>query len=147
MKIILLSDVKGKGYKGDVVEVSAGYAQNFLFPQNLAIPASDEAVNRLKAQEKKAKKEAKNENKASRSAAEGLEGSTLTVKAKTNEDGTLYAAVSAKEIVAAAKKAGIKLAVKAIRDHDPIKETGEFSLSAEFKGGFEAQFTLVVEAR
>lgn len=147
MKIILLGDVKGKGYKGDVIEVSDGYAQNFLFPQNLAIPASDDALARLQAQEKKAKREAKQENKVSRSAAESLEGEIITVKAKTNEDETLYAAVSSKDIVNAAKEAGIKLSQKDIKDHDPIKETGEYRLSAEFKGGFEAQFTLVVEAR
>ena len=103
MKVILIESVKGKGFSGDVIEVSDGYARNYLFAQSLAIEATPEALHRVAAQEKKVQKETKRSEKAARGAADALEGMELTVGAKVNEDGVLYGAVSAKEIVAAAK--------------------------------------------
>ncbi|MBI2476725.1 50S ribosomal protein L9 [Candidatus Uhrbacteria bacterium] len=146
MKVILLKNVTGKGMEGDVVDVSNGYARNFLFPQNLAIEATPEALERLKAQERKAAKEAKGRDRASRQSAEALEGSELVVRAKVNEDGTLYGAISAKDIVKAARAGGMALKPEYIREHEPIKETGEYALWADFPGSYEASFHLIVEA-
>ncbi len=147
MKVILIENVKGKGFRGDVIDVSDGYAQNFLFPQAMGVPATPDAINKIKAQEAKALKEAKRGEKISKEGANMLEGVELTVVARTNEDGTLYAAVSAKDIVKAAKEKGIKLGVKQIQSHEPIKETGTFELVAEFAGGYEANFSVVVEEK
>lgn len=147
MKVILLKDVKGKGYKGDVIEVSDGYANNFLFPQALGVAATKEALDKMKAQEKRAAKESALADKAARKSVSELEGVTVTVKAKTNDDGTLYAALAEKDVVKAAKEDGVSLKPKQIRFTSPIKETGSHQVVAEFKGGYEAEFTVVVEAK
>ncbi|MBT6254175.1 50S ribosomal protein L9 [Candidatus Uhrbacteria bacterium] len=147
MKVILLEDIKGKGYRGDVLEVSDGYAQNFLFPQAMGVPATPDALAKIKAQEAKAAKEAKRGEKASKDAAGMLEGVVLTLSAKTNDEGSLYAAVSAKDIASAAKEQGIKITPKQVKAHDPIKEAGTFELTAEFPGGYEASFSLIVEEK
>ena len=144
MKIIFLQDVRGKGKRGEVKEVSDGYARNFLFPQTLAVEATPDALNRIAAQDQKAKKEAKRSHKAARVVADALEGAELTVTAKVNEDGVLYGAVSSKEISAAARAAGIALKPTQIKDHEPIKELGEYNLEAEFPGGYEASFRVMV---
>ncbi|MEK7529962.1 MAG: 50S ribosomal protein L9 [Patescibacteria group bacterium] len=144
MKVILIESVKGKGFSGDVIEVSDGYARNYLFAQSLAIEATPEALHRVAAQEKKVQKETKRSEKAARGAADALEGMELTVGAKVNEDGVLYGAVSAKEIVAAAKASGATLKTEYIKDHEPIKELGEYDLEAEFPGGYEATFRVIV---
>lgn len=147
MNVILLKDVKGKGYKGDVVEVSDGYANNFLFPQALAVIATPEALARVKAQEKRAAKESSKAENASKQSAAKLEGLVLTVAVKTNEEGALYAALSGKEVVKAAKEKGLALTPKQIKFTDPVKETGNHAVTAEFSGGYEAQFTVTVEAK
>lgn len=144
MKVILIDNVKGKGFSGDVIEVSDGYARNYLFAQSLAIEATPEALHRIAAQEKKAQKETKRSEKIARAAADVLEGMELTVGAKVNEDGVLYGAVSAKEIVAAAKASGAVLKPEYIKAHEPIKELGEYDLEAEFPGGYEASFRVIV---
>ncbi|NQV12016.1 50S ribosomal protein L9 [Candidatus Uhrbacteria bacterium] len=147
MKVILLEDVKDKGYKGDIIDVSDGYAKNFLFPQSMGVPATPDAIAKIKASAAKAVKEAKRGEKVYKDAAGQLEGAELVLSAKANEEGSLYAAVSAKDIVAAASEQGIKLTPKQIADHDPIKEAGSFELTAEFPGGYEATFTLIVEEK
>ena len=147
MKVILLKDVKSKGYRGDVVEVSDGYANNFLFPQALAVLATKDALAQIQAQENRAVKETVKADSAAKKAVTELEGSVLTISAKTNEDGTLYAALSEKEVVKAAKEKGIMLKPKQIKFSDPIKETGMHAVVAEFKGGYEARFSLEVSAK
>ena len=147
MKVILLKDVKSKGYKGDVVEVSDGYANNFLFPQALAVPATPESLAKMKAQEKRAARESSLADKAARKSVSELEGVTVTVTVKTNDDGTLYAALPEKDVVKAAKEDGVSLKPKQIRFSTPIKETGTYQVIAEFAGGYEAEFTVVVQSK
>ncbi len=147
MKVILLENVKSKGYKGDVIDVSDGYAQNFLFPQNKAVEATQEAIDRLRAQAKKAEKEVKRASKAVRDAAQALEGAEILVQAKTNDDGTLYGSVSKNDIIKAAKASSITLKASNLKGYEPVKEVGEHSVTAEFSGGYEASFRLIVEAK
>ena len=147
MKVILLQDVKGKGFKGEVIDVSDGYARNFIFQQNLGVPATQEALNKMKAKEAKAKRDAKKVSRAAQEQVQALEGAELTIALKANEDGTLYASVSEKDVVKAAKEAGHKLTPKQVKMEEAIKETGTFTVSAEFKGGFEAEFSLTVTAK
>ncbi|HBU27622.1 TPA: 50S ribosomal protein L9 [Candidatus Uhrbacteria bacterium] len=147
MKVILLKDVKGKGYKGAVVDVSDGYAQNFLFPQALGVPATKEALLKMQAQEKRVERElVKVDDQARRAVAE-LDGTTLTLAVKANDDGTLYAAVSEKDVVKAAQEQGVKLKPKRVVFSAPIKEIGSFLVVAEFPGGYEAEFSIIVEAK
>lgn len=147
MKVILLQDVKGRGFKGNVIEISDGYANNFLFPQALAVPATQQALERIHAQEAKVAKLATREEKAAREAAKALEGAELTVAEKADEKGTLYAAVSAKEVVKAAKAQKISLKPEHVVFGKPIKQVGTYTLTADFPGGYEAEYTLIVEAK
>ena len=145
MKVILLCDIAGRGYKGDVLDVSDGYARNFLFPQACAVPATPEALQKRKAEDDKRTREAKEQNKAARKTAESLDGKEILMCAKANEDGTLYAAVREKDIAAALKKHGFSVPENAIILPGHIKDAGDYKITAEFSGGFEAEFKLTVE--
>ncbi len=147
MKVILLKDVKGRGFKGSVIEISDGYANNFLFPQALAVPATQAAMDKLRAQEAKTARLAAREEKAAREAAKAMEGLELTVAAKADEKGTLYAAVSAKDVVKAARAEGVSLKPEYVVFSKPIKQTGVYMLTVEFPGGYEAEYSLTVESK
>ena len=147
MKVILLQDVKGKGYKGEVIEVSGGYANNFLFPQALAVPATSDALAKMKAQEVKAAREAARGDKEAKETAGELDGKTFSIALKANEDGGLYAAVKAGDVVKAVKEGGGKITPKQVKFKDPIKEVGAHQVTIEFKGGYEAEITLNIEVK
>ena len=104
MKVVLLADVKGSGKKGELVNVSDGYARNFLFPKKLAKEANAQAMNELKnAEEAKAYK-IKTETEAAKKAAGVLEGKTVRLTAKAGQGGRLFGSVTAKEIAEALKE-------------------------------------------
>ena len=104
MKVVLLADVKGSGKKGELVNVSDGYARNFLFPRKLAKEANAQAMNELKnAEEAKAYK-IKTETEAAQKAAAILEGMTVKMTAKAGLGGRLFGSVTAKEIAEALKE-------------------------------------------
>jgi len=98
MKVILLKDVKGQGKKGEVKNVSEGYANNFLFPQQLAVPANDSSMKVLDNQ-KKAEQRKKDEEKAAAvELGKKLEALTVQLKAKSGKDGRLFGAITSKQV-------------------------------------------------
>lgn len=105
MKIILLQDVKTLGKKGDVVEVSAGYARNMILPKKLGVEATPKNLNDLKLQNQHADKVAQENLEKAQELAKDLEGKVVEVKIKTGEGGKIFGSVSTKEIAAAAKRA------------------------------------------
>ena len=98
MKVILQQDVRGQGKKGQMVEVSDGYARNFLLPRKLAVLATAENVNTMKQQEKARKAQEAAEKAEAEALSKKLEGLTVKVAAKAGEGGRLFGAVTAKEI-------------------------------------------------
>ena len=104
MKIILLQDVKTLGKKGDVVEVSAGYARNMILPKKLGVEATPKNLNDLKLQNQHADKVAQENLEKAQELAKDLEGKVVEVKIKTGEGGKIFGSVSTKEIAAAAKE-------------------------------------------
>ena len=104
MKVILKQDVKGQGKKGELVSVSDGYARNFLFPRDLAMPADAQAMNELKNKESAAVFHQQEEKKAALAVAELLKDKTLTVKARAGQNGKLFGSVTTKEIAEELKK-------------------------------------------
>lgn len=146
MKVILLKDVKPHGKEGEVVEVSEGYARNFLFPQNAAVQASQGALSALTTKQKQASAKEKRELAKIRALATALDGLQLTVLSKANEHGKLFAALSEKELVKALKKEGHEVEQKWIRFERPIKELGEQSVRLELPHGLEAEIQLTIEA-
>ncbi|KEQ22200.1 50S ribosomal protein L9 [Paenibacillus tyrfis] len=124
MKVILLKDVKGQGKKGEVKEVSEGYATNFLFKQQLAAPASDAAMKTLE-QQKKAEDRKKAQEKAdAQELGKKIGELTVQLKAKSGADGRLFGAVSNKQVAEALEKQGIKLDKRKIVMDEPIRTLG-----------------------
>ena len=98
MKVILKQDLKGQGKKGDLINVSDGYARNYLFPHGLAIEANASAMNELKNREQSAAYRMEQEKKQAESTAEALQGKTLKIKARGGQNGRLFGSVTTKEV-------------------------------------------------
>ena len=121
MKVILLQDVKALGKKGDVVNVSDGYARNAIFPKKLGVEANAKNLNDLKLQNKHAQENYE----AALAMAENLKDKKVTVKMKAGEGGRTFGSVSTKEISAAAKEQlGLELDKKKMQLAEPIRSFG-----------------------
>ena len=146
MKVILLQEVKGKGKKGQMLEVSDGYARNFMLPRKLAIEATPDAVNTMRMNDKAAAE------KAARERAEALETSrklremTVVVTAKGGGAGKLFGSVTNQEIADALKqKAGITLDKRKIVISDPIKSVGTYTVTCKLGYEISAPLTVKIE--
>ena len=139
MKVILQQDVRGKGKKGQMIEVAEGYARNFLLPKNLAVLATADAMNTMKLQAK-ADAEAK---AAAQELAGKLKGCQVKIAAKGGAGGKLFGAVTAKEISEQLKaQHGMELDSKKLVLAEPIKTFGSFEVKAKL--GFEITGTVYV---
>ena len=98
MKVLLLQDVKGQGKKDQIVDVSDGYARNFLFPKKLAVVADNKAMSEAKSKEEAKQYKLSEDKKAARALADKLSSLTVTVKATSGADGRLYGSITAKDI-------------------------------------------------
>ena len=143
MKVILQQDVKGQGKKGQLVNVSDGYARNFLLPKKLAVIATAENVNTMKQQEKARKAQEAAEKAEAEALSEKLKGLTVKVAAKAGEGGRLFGAVTAKEISEQLKaQHDMELDSKKLVLAEPIKTFGSFEVKAKL--GFEITGTVYV---
>ena len=144
MKVILLQDVKGQGKKGQVVNVSDGYARNFLFPKKLAVEADNTAMNELKNREAAAAHHKQEEINAANNTAKQLSGKSVTIKAKASSNGKLFGSVTSKEIAAEIKKSlGIEIDRKKMSVAD-IKNFGEYTAEIKLYTGITAKITVKV---
>ena len=145
MKVILLQKVNGLGDKYDTKEVADGYARNFLLPQNLAEISTPERAAVM--EERKAKEigDAQKDLERVEALAEKLEMLEIIVKAKAQEDGTLYGSVGPKEIAAAIKKHHTSIDEKQISVKNPIKKIGDHEAVVNLNHGLEAPITVIVE--
>lgn len=147
MKVILLTDVKGQGKKDQLVEVSDGFARNFLFPQKKAIPADSKAQNELKGKEESKKFRHDEEYKAAKELESKLSEVTVRIKAASGSDGRLYGAVTAKEIAQELEKLhGISVDKRKIGLDNPIRAYGSYRISVRLFEDVSGTFTVVVEA-
>lgn len=125
MKVILLADVKALGKKGEIVNVSDGYARNMLFPKKLGVEANAKNLNDLKLQNQNKEKVAQENLEAAQKFAKELESITVEVKIKVGEGGRVFGSVSAKEIAEAAKKQlNLDIDKKKMVMESPIKSLG-----------------------
>ena len=145
MKVILLEDVKGQGHEGDIVEVSEGYARNFLYPQHLAVEATPQMLAEREAKAKAASNKVRKEDKASRKLAAELDGAEVIIAAKA-DNGTLYAAITAKDIAKELKAQGYKVKPEFIK-FEGTKEVGTSEVVVSLPGAYDATITVVVEAK
>ena len=148
MKVILQQDVKGQGKKGQLVDVSDGYARNFLLPKKLAVIATAENLNTMKQQEKARKAQQAAEKAEAEALSKKLESLTVKVAAKAGEGGRLFGAVTAKEISEClAQQHGLNIAKTKLVLDEPIKACGGYKIKAKL--GYEivgAVNVMVVEA-
>ena len=132
MKVVLLQDVRAQGKKGEIVNVSDGYARNFLFPKKLAVEADSKALSEAKAKEEAAKYRIEEEKKAARATAEKLKGITVVLTAAHGEDGRLYGSVTSKDIAEALKaQHGIEIDKRKLVLPDAIKAYGMYKIDVK----------------
>ena len=145
MKVILLQDVKGKGKKGQMLEVSDGYARNFMLPRKLAVEATPDAINTMKMNDKATQERIAREKAAAMEIAKKLRGMTLTVKAKGGGAGKLFGSVTNQEIADALAKTGIKLDKRKISIAEPIKNVGTYTVTCKLGYEISAPLTVKIE--
>ena len=148
MKIVLLQDVKALGKKGTVVEVSEGYARNFLLPKKLGAPATADNLNTLKLQKANEERVAAAELAEAKDIAAKIEAGSVTVAIKGGENGKTYGSVSTKEIADAAKKQlGLDIDKKRIVLAEPLKTFGTHEAVIKLHREVQAKLKVkVVEA-
>lgn len=145
MKVILLKDVPGTGKKGETKTVADGYARNFLLKSKMAKIASEKAVNESAAEEEKKKRDTEKELREFQKAAGNIDGREIELEEKVNDEGRLYAALSAQAIAKAVKtQLGTAVQPKQVVFPKPIKEIGEHEICIRFGHGIEAELTVVV---
>ena len=136
MKVILQQDVKGQGKKGQLVEVSEGYARNFLLPKKLAIAATTDAINTMNLKEKARKAEEARQKAEAEEIAKKLKDCKVQLTAKAGNGGKLFGAVTTKEISEGLKKQfNIDIPKQKLVLDEPIKAFGTYQVKAKL--GFE----------
>lgn len=145
MKVILLQDVKGQGKKGQIKEVSEGYAANFLFPKGLARMATEGNVKTLENQNAAEQKRKQKEKEDAIELGKKLEELMVEIKAKAGEGGRLFGAITSKQIAEALSKMGIKIDKRKIELEEPIRSLGvtqiPVKLHTEVKATLKVQVT------
>ena len=143
MKVILQQDVKGQGKKGQLVEVSEGYARNFLLPRKLAIEATTDAINTLNLKEKARKAEEARQKAEAEEISKKLKDCPVKLTAKAGNGGKLFGAVTTKEIAEGLKKQySIDIPKQKLVLDEPIKSFGTYQVKAKL--GFEINGTVSV---
>ncbi|MED4955726.1 50S ribosomal protein L9 [Paenibacillus sp. FSL R5-0527] len=131
MKVIFLQDVKGQGKKGEIKNVSEGYAQNFLIPRGLVRPATEGNVKTLEQQTAAELKRKAQEKEDAIQLGKKLEEITVELKAKAGEGGRLFGAITSKQVADALEKAGVKLDKRKIEMPEPIRSLGVTQVSVK----------------
>ena len=146
MKVILLQDVKGKGKKGQMIDVSDGYARNYMLPRKMAVEATADAVNTMKMNDKAAAEKAAKERAEALEISRKLREMTLIVKAKGGGAGRLFGSVTNQEIADALKaSSGISLDKRKIVIADPIKNVGTYTVTCKLGYEISAPLTVKIE--
>ena len=145
MKVVLLCDVKGQGKKDQIVEVSDGYARNFLFPQKKAIPADAKATSELKSKAEAKEYKIAEDRKAAQALADKINGKEIEIVMGHGQDGRLYGSVTAKDIAEQLKKlVGQDVDKRKIQLKDSIRAYGKHSVTIKILGDISATFVVYV---
>jgi large subunit ribosomal protein L9 len=147
VKVILRSDIVQVGKRGDIVEVSDGYARNFLFPKGLAMVATDGAVSQAAAMRRRRDLKDAADRSAAEEIARSLVAKVITIPARAGSEGRLFGSVTPADIVEAVdEQTGISLDRRKLLMHDPIKTTGTHSVSVRLHSDVEFPVTVEVVA-
>ena len=146
MKVILTQDVKGKGKKGQMIEVSDGYARNFMLPRKLAIEATPDAVNTMKMNDKATQERIAREKAEALEISKTIRGLPVVVKAKGGGAGRLFGSITNQEIADALKaQSGINLDKRKIVLADTIKSVGTYTATCKLGYEITAPLTVKIE--
>lgn len=148
MKVILIQDVKGQGKKDQVVDVSDGYARNFLFPKKLAVPADNSALNNVKNKEASKQHKLDVEKQQAVDTAEALKAITVKFEYAAGPDKKLYGSVTSKDIAEALKKEhGIDIDKRKITLTENIKSFGNFTADVKLFTGVTGKVNILVTSK
>ena len=145
MKVILLCDVKGQGKKDQVVDVSDGYARNFLFPQKKAVPADAKSLGELKSKEESKQFKISEDRKAASALAERIKKVEIEIQMGHGQDGRLYGSVTAKDIATELSRAiGADVDKRKLQLKEAIKAYGKYSVEIKLLADIAATFIVHV---
>ena len=145
MKVVLLADVKGQGKKNDVINVSDGYARNFLLPRKLAVEADAKVMNEIKGREDSIKHKIEVETAEAKALAVKLDSILVKIPASSGADGRLYGSVTAKDIAEKLQKEhGITVDKRKIQLSDPIRAYGKYDLDVKLYTDVTAKVHVLV---
>lgn len=145
MKVVLLQDVKSIGKRGELVNVSDGYARNFLLPRKLAKEANAQAMNELKNAEAAKEYKIKTETEKAQNSADALSGKTVKIYAKAGQGGKIFGSVTAKELSEEIQKQfGIEVEKRKIVLDGDIKAFGTYNFDVKFYNGITATLSVAV---
>lgn len=144
MKVLLLQDVKGQGKKGAIVEVSDGFARNFLLPKNLAKIADTDAVNSVKLQQQAEAFHKEEEKRQAEKAKGELESLVVDLKVKCGEQGKVFGSVTTANIASRLAEMGYAVDKKKIELKEPIKNTGNYVVTVKLQPEITAKLNVRV---
>lgn len=145
MKVIFLQDVRGQGKKGELKEVSEGYARNYLLPRKMAMEANKDNLNTLALKEKAKRAQEARERAAAEENAKKLRDVVVTVRARAGSNGKLFGSVTSQEITdALAEQHGIVIEKNRLVQGEPIKTFGNYEVKCKFGYGIDGTIQLLV---
>lgn len=143
-EVILMEDVPGLGYTGDLVRVSPGYARNYLLPRNLAAPATDATRKRVEKRKVEAEARRIKDREAALAVAERIKALTLALKVKAGSEGKLFGSVTALDIVGALKTQGVSVEKQQVIIGEAIKSVGEHKVTVKLLQDLSAELKVQV---
>jgi large subunit ribosomal protein L9 len=146
MKVVLIQNVPGLGKIDEIKEVAEGYARNFLFAKNLAVPATNKALGDIESRQARKVKEYERDLKDQQILAGKIDGWEINITEKASVAGMLFAAVGAQKISDLLKKSGFVIEKNRII-MKPVKEAGEYKAKIKMRHGLEAEITIIVTAK
>ncbi len=144
MKIILLQDIENIGKKYEIKNVKDGYARNFLFPKNLAKPATEQAVAWVEMQKEIESKKVESELEKMQEIASKIDGQEIEMNVKIGEKGQLFEKINEQKIVEKLKEVGFDINKNQIDLKEPIEQIGEFSIKIKLDHNLEAEIKLII---
>ena len=145
MKVLLLQDVKGQGKKGEVFNVSDGYANNFLLKKGLGVVATADKINSVDIHNKAVEKQKAAERQKAQEDANKLKGQTITIVASTGAQGKMYGSITNKEIADELVKMGFVVDKKQVVLKDPIRQKGNYVVTVKMYSEISTTINVVVE--
>ncbi len=144
IKVVFKADIRGIARAGDVKTVSPGFARNYLFPRQLAFPATDAALRQWETVRQGTLAKAERQRESAQTLAQKVEGASCTISVKASPEGRLFGSVGKQEIIDALAQQGVTLDKRAVVLPKPIKQLGATTVTVQFPAGVQAKLTVNV---